>query len=94
VEFLAQRFDDLLEDETDISYIFLNHRTDKAEWILNPKNTMYKPNGMEVFRYNQKSKIIPSILRLLEPERDDWNDTEVWWKEVALPWPFVVQANA
>lgn len=91
VEFVAQRFEDLLEDESEIAYIFLHHRTDKVEWILNPDNLMYKPRSHSMPVYNQKSKVIPSILRLLDKNRMTWLDTSVWWNEVRIPAPLLDQ---
>jgi hypothetical protein len=89
VEFVAQRFDDLLEDEQDISYIFLNHRTDKVEWILNKKNMMYKPYPNEDPVYRQRAKILPSVHRLLDKNRNDWQDTAPFWMEVNLAVPLL-----
>lgn len=91
VEFVAQRFEDLLEDETEIAYIFLNHRTDKVEWILNPDNFMYKPRKGDQTLYRQKSKIMPSVLRLLEKERNPWQDTCLYWSEVNIPAPLLLE---
>jgi hypothetical protein len=90
VDFVAQRFDDLLEDESDLSYVFLNHRTDKVEWILNQDNLMYKPNPVDGPLYRRRSKILPSIKRLLENQRNDWTDTAPFWNAVNLPAPLLV----
>ena len=87
VDFIAQRFDDLLEDESDLSYVFLNHRTDKVEWILNQDNLMYKPHVMDGPVYRRKSKILPSILRLFDTNRNDWEDTQCFQNQVNLPMP-------
>ena len=84
VEFVAQRFEDLLEDESDISYIFLNHRTDKVEWILNPSNRMYRPDPMDGHMYRRKAKILPSTLRLFSNNRNPWQDTQLFWNQVNL----------
>lgn len=89
VEFVAQRFEDLMEDEKEIAYIFLNHRTDKAEWILNPENRMYKPIPWDMPVYPRKAKLIPSVLRLLESNRNDWPDTSLFWNQVNLPAPLL-----
>jgi hypothetical protein len=89
VEFVAQRFDDLLEDEKDIAYIFLNHRTDKAEWILNAENRMYKPIPIDMPLYNRKAKLLPSVGRLLDNVRNTWEDTELFWNQVNLPAPLL-----
>lgn len=90
VDFIAQRFDDLLEDESDISYVFLNHRTDKVEWILNQDNMMYKPHPMDGPVYRRKSKILPSTRRLLEDNRNGWEDNQLFWNQVNLPAPLLV----
>lgn len=90
VEFIAQRFEDILEDERNISYIFLNHRTDKVEWILNEYNLMFKPNPLDGALYPRRSKIIPSTRRLLEDSRNDWQDTQPFWSEVNLPAPLLI----
>lgn len=90
VEFIAQRFDDLLEDESNVSYIFLNHRTDKVEWILNEDNRMFKPHPMDGPVYKKRAKVVPSILRLLEDKRNDWQDTSLFWNEVSIPLPLYV----
>ena len=90
VEFLAQRFDDLLEDESNLSYIFLNERTDKVEWILNEKNLMFKPQPIDGPLYKRRSKIVPSILRLLEDKRNTWEDTESFWNQVSIPMPLYI----
>jgi hypothetical protein len=87
VDFIAQRFDDLDEDESDLSYIFLNHRTDKVEWILNQDNLMYKPQPIDGPLYRRRSKVLPSIQRLLTVNRNDWEDTERFWSQVNLPIP-------
>lgn len=89
VEFIAQRFDDLLEDESDISYVFLNHRTDKVEWILNQDNLMYRPQPIDGPLYRRRSKVIPSIQRLLTDNRNDWQDTELFWNQVSIPIPLL-----
>jgi len=89
VDVVAQRFDDLLEDETGIRYAFLNHRTDKIEWILSETNLMYKPNPMDGPVLRGKTKLIPSVLRLLESERSAWKDTSQWKETVSLPVPLM-----
>jgi hypothetical protein len=90
VEFAAQRFDDLLEDESEMTYMFLNHRTDKVEWVLNPVNRMYKPNlQFDPPVYKAKVKLIPSVLRLLDTERTKWPDTAISWNQVNLPIPLL-----
>jgi len=89
VSFVAQRFEDLLEDESDISYAFLNHRTDKVEWILNDKNYLYKPRPNDEPVYRKKVKIIPSILRLLDPKRADWTLVEKFRDHLNVPVPLL-----
>lgn len=89
VEFVAQRFEDILEDETEMSYVFLNHRTDKVEWILNADNLMFKMNLMDGSAYRRKSKIIPSMLRLLDTNRNEWQDTTIVQNLVNLPAPLL-----
>lgn len=91
VEFIAQRFEDLQEDESDISYVFLNHRTDKVEWILNQDNYMFKPHPMDGPVYRRKSKIIPSTRRLLEDNRTEWRDIQPFWNQVMIPAPLLEQ---
>lgn len=90
VEFIAQRFEDILEDESNISYIFLNERTDKVEWILNEHNIMLKPNPMDGAVYNRRSKILPSMRRLLGDNRNDWQDSELFWNQINLPAPLLI----
>ncbi len=90
VDFIAQRFEDLLEDESDISYVFLNHRTDKVEWILNQDNMMFKPHPMDGPVYRRRSKILPSTRRLLEDNRVGWTDVQPFWNQVNLPAPLLV----
>lgn len=90
VELVAQRFEDILEDESNISYVFLNHRTDKVEWILNEENFMFKPHPMDGGLYRRTSKLIPSILRLLDKNRNQWEDTAVSWNAVNIPAPLLV----
>lgn len=90
VELVGQRFEDLLEDERDISYVFLNHRTDKVEWILNEENFMFKPHSMDGPLYRRTSKLIPSVLRLLDKNRNQWQDTAVSWNAINLPAPLLV----
>ena len=89
VEFVGQKFDDLLEDESDISYLFLNHRTDKIEWVLNEENLMFRFHPMDGPVYHRKSKLMPSMLRLLDKQRNTWQDTEVFWNAVNIPAPFL-----
>jgi hypothetical protein len=91
VEFIAQRFEDILEDESNVSYIFLNHRTDKVEWILNEHNLMFKPHPMDGPVYKKKAKVIPSVLRLLDDKRNDWQDTSLFWHQVSIPLPLYVE---
>jgi hypothetical protein len=91
VDFIAQQFQDILEDESNISYIFLNHRTEKIEWILNEENLMFKPHPMDGPVYRRKSKLLPSILRLLEKNRNDWPDVELFWDTVNLPAPLLLE---
>jgi hypothetical protein len=90
VEFVAQRFEDLLEDERDITYMFVNHRTDKVEWILNAENWMYKPNlQYDPPVYRGPVKLFPSVLRLLSKDRAKWPDTAQSWNQVNLPIPLL-----
>jgi hypothetical protein len=90
VEFVAQRFEDLLENEENLSYIFLNHQTDKVEWILDSKNYMYKPRLNEESVYTSSSKILPSVLRLLDVNRNAWADTYHSWAHVNLAVPLLL----
>jgi hypothetical protein len=89
VEFVAQRFEDILEDEGSITYLFLNHRTDKVEWILNKDNRMYKPDLKSDPVYRQPAKLIPSVLRLLDETRTEWPDVATSWAGVNLPVPLL-----
>lgn len=89
VEFVAQRFEDLHEDETGMSYLFLNHRTDKVEWILTSDNWMFKPSVYDLPVYKQRCKLIPSVLRLLDKNRNPWEDTALSWDAVNLPAPLL-----
>ena len=89
VEFVAQRFEDLLEDEATMTYMFLNHRTDKVEWILNAENRMYKPDLVNDPVYKRPSKIIPSVIRLLDENRTEWPDVATSWQGVNLPVPLL-----
>ena len=86
VEFIGQRFDDLLEKE-DVSYLFLNHRTDKSEWILTEENSLYRPQLAIEPLYRGKVKLMPSILRLLEKDRNKWPDSSTFWNQVSLAIP-------
>jgi hypothetical protein len=90
MEFIAQRFEDLREDESNLSYIFLNHRTDKVEWILNEDNRMFKINPIDGPVYRRPSKIIPSMLRLLDTNRNDWDDVSLSRDSVNIPAPLLV----
>ena len=89
VEFVAQRFEDIQEDEEGMNYMFLNHRTDKVEWILSENNFMFRPRPFDgpVFRW--KTKLIPSVLRLLDKNRNPWEDTALYWNEVSIPAPLL-----
>ncbi len=90
VEFVAQRFEDLQEDESEMTYMFLNHRTDKVEWILSASNLMYKPNlQYDPPVYRGPVKLFPSVLRLLDKDRSKWPDTALSWSQVNLPIPFL-----
>lgn len=89
VEFLAQRFEDIQEDESNLSYVFLNHRTDKVEWILNEENFMFRTNPMDGPVYRRRSKIMPSTRRLLEENRNEWQDTALFWNQVIIPAPLL-----
>lgn len=89
VELVAQRFQDILEDESQISYLFMNHRTDKVEWILDQNNLMFKPNPLWDPVYPRQAKLIPSVLRLLDSKRNEWTDTSQWWPRVRLPIPLL-----
>lgn len=89
VEFVAQRFEDLLENEENITYAFLNHRTDKVEWILNPDNLMYKPRAWDAPVYRSPTKLMPSVLRLLDKDRNPWEDSQISWNQINLPAPLL-----
>lgn len=90
VEFLAQRFEDLLEEEGDMAYAFLNHRTDKVEWCLTGKeNILYKPNANVDPLYQGRIKIIPSILRLLDSKRQQWPDTSLFQPCLSISVPLL-----
>jgi hypothetical protein len=88
VEFVAQRFDDFQKDESELTYMFVNHRTDKIEWILNPDNLMYKPRSWDTPLYRGKVKLIPSMLRLQEKDKEPWEDSALYWNQVNVPNPF------
>lgn len=89
VEFVAQRFDDFQEDESNMTYMFLNHRTDKIEWVLSPDNLMYKPQPHDGSLYRGKVKLIPSMLRLLDKNRNPWEDKELVWPQVNMAAPLL-----
>ncbi len=89
VEFVAQRFDDLMEDEKEMTYMFMNHRTDKVEWILTADNRMYRPQLPNEPVYRGKVKLIPSVLRLLDEKRNPWQDTSFFWNQVNLGVPLL-----
>ena len=84
VDVIAQRFDDLLEDETGIQYAFRNPHTDAVDWILSPDNSLYRPHPMDGPLLRGKSKVLPSVLRLLDASREPWADTSQWQTVVAL----------
>lgn len=84
VELLAQRFEDILEVEEDISYLFLNEQNGKVEWVLNETNLMYKPFEQETPYYRRKVKLIPSTRRLFDGEKPDWPDIATSWEGVSL----------
>lgn len=88
VEFVAQRFDDFLEDESGLTYMFLNHLTGKVEWIVNEKNMWFKPDPMDGCLYPYKTKLIPSLLRLLDKDAAPWPDRNIVWEDVQIPFPF------
>jgi hypothetical protein len=93
VEFLAQRFDDLLEEEADMAYAFLNHRSDKVEWILTGKeNILYKPQVHIDPVYHGKIKLIPSVLRLLDEKRQVWPDISQFQKPLNVSVPLLAFA--
>jgi hypothetical protein len=87
VEFVAQRLDDFLQDEKEFTYMFLNHRTDKVEWILNADNRMFKPYPYDGHVYQAKTKLIPSMLRLLDKNRHPWEDCSLYRDSVTMPFP-------
>lgn len=89
VDVLAQRFEDLVEDETGITYAFLNHRTDKMEWILSETNRMYKPHPIDGPVLSGKVKLVPSVLRLLDIHRSPWTDQSQWKSSVNLSAPLL-----
>ena len=89
VDVLAQRFEDLMEDETGITYAFLNHRTDKIEWILSETNRMYKPHPVDGPVLRGRTKLIPSVLRLLDSQRTAWSDRTLWKPSVNLAAPLL-----
>lgn len=84
VQLLAQRFEDLLEVEEDISYLFLNEQTGKVEWILNETNRMYKPSMYDGPIYKRKAKLIPSTRRLMDATKPDWPDVATSWDAANL----------
>lgn len=89
VDFVAQRFEDIYENEDQISYVFLNHRTDKVEWILDANNRMFRPRPNEEPVYPARSKLIPSVLRLMDLQRNDWPDLEKEHPRINLPVPLL-----
>lgn len=90
VEFVAQRFQDLQEDEADMSYIFLHNQKDKVLWVLNKENNMYKPHPALNIVFRNKVKIIPSIPRLLDTGRNDWPDEALYWSGITISIPFLM----
>lgn len=82
VEFIAQRFEDLQEEEDDISYLFLHHETKQIECILTEKNTLYRPQPETQFLFLQKVKIMPSLLYLLDQNKSKWPDMAMYWERI------------
>lgn len=85
VEFVAQRFEDLLEDESGMSYVFLNNQTGRIQYILNSKNLLFKPDAsIDGPYYNQRSKYLPTIHRLLDCNQNSWLDTSAYLDKIPL----------
>lgn len=76
VELVAQRFDDLLEDDSGLSYAFV---TNKVEYILTPNTQFYKPIP-EALTYDKPTKILPPVQVLL----NGWTDTDTYRVSVSL----------
>jgi hypothetical protein len=89
VDFIAQRFDDIREDEEGMSYAFLNPRTDKVEWILDQTNRMWKPRILEEPVYIPACQVIPSILRLLDLQRNGWPAEALLPPRLNIPAPLL-----
>lgn len=77
VEVIAQRFDDLLENEDNISYGFLQENSEHVEWILSADNYMSKAKSYNEKSYHFPIKLVPSISRLLDTE-NPWEDTDFY----------------
>ncbi len=77
VEFIGQKFDDLLEDESPIAYAFFHENT--IECILTQNNYMIKPDKQYGPKYYHPIKLIPSITQLLDKNKTPWQDTEPYW---------------
>lgn len=88
VEFVAQRFEDILEDESDLSYAFLDSKTNEVAWILNQTNLMYRPSPVDGPIYPRKTKLVPSMLRLFDAEAQ-WPDTFPFWNSVNIHVPLL-----
>jgi hypothetical protein len=79
VEFIAQRFDDMLKDESEISYCFLNDTHETIEFILSQNNYVIKPTKQYGPCYPHPIKVLPPISRLLDKQKTPWEDTEAYW---------------
>lgn len=91
VEMIAQRFDDLMEDESHISYAFVHHRTNTIEKIMTPWGSFFKPENSHLEIFDSPIKIIPCLYRVLNKNEPDWPDTRLYWRSLSLRDPIQIE---
>lgn len=86
VEMLAQRFDDLLEDESSMNYAFIDE-TNTPVRLMTPKGQFYRPAFEQLATWESPVKIIPPTRRILDGTKPDWFDDKIAWPSLSMTAP-------
>lgn len=86
IEMLAQRFDDLLEDESSMNYAFINE-TSRPVRLMTPKGQFYSPAFEQLGLWEQPVKIVPPMRRILDTTKPDWFDDKIAWPTLSMTAP-------
>ena len=87
VQMIAQRFDDFVADESNISYAFVHHKTNEVVWVISHWGSRLRPHVNYMAEFREPIKIVPCLYRVLNPNLPDWPDTTIAIPSISLIGP-------